>query len=108
MRSELFLTRSSDPMRYDGWPSAMPSLADHTAAYLAAQMRWADEVTKATRMRRVSEAGIGFDPGMLVIEGMLRAVWAGPVRRVERLWGAQWDRARTRSGIPTALGLVRR
>jgi hypothetical protein len=108
MRSPLSLTRSSDSVLSDGWPNAIPPLSDHTAAYLAAQMRRADEVAEASRMRRVSEAGIGADPGMLVIEGILRAVWAGLGRRIERLRGTRWDSARTRSGIPLAQGLVRR
>jgi hypothetical protein len=108
MRSALFLTRSYDPVRYDGWPNAMPSLADHTAAYLAAQMRRADDVAEAARTRRLTEAGIGSGPGGLKIGEMPRTVVAGLARLGERLWGGQLDRGATRSGMPTELGLIRR
>ena len=76
MRSPLSLPRSSGPVRHDGWPSSMPSLADHTTAYLAAQMRRADEVAEATKARRLTAAGIGAFPGGLAIKAERRTVGA--------------------------------
>ena len=67
MRSPLSLPRSSGPVRHDGWPNSMPPLADHTTAYLAQQMRRADEVAEAARVRRLAEAGTGSSPGGPVI-----------------------------------------
>jgi hypothetical protein len=107
MRSPLSLPRSYDPVRYDGWPSSMPPLADHTTAYLAAQMRRADEVAEAAKVRRLAEVGLGSSPSGLVIWELGRAVRAGLVRLSERLWDARSGRAGTQSGMPAALALIR-
>ena len=105
MRSPLSLPRSSGPVRHDGWPSSMPPLADHTAAYLAAQMRRADEVTEAAKVRRLAEAGIGTVPGGLAIKAERRTVGARLVCLGERLRGAWRGRGGRRSSTQTALGL---
>ena len=108
MRSPLSLPRSSGPVRHDGWPSSMPPLADHTTAYLAQQMRRADEVAEAARVRRLAEAGIGSSPGGPVIGEVQRTVGAGLGRLGERLRGTRLGSVGTRSGMPTVLRLIRR
>jgi hypothetical protein len=83
----------------------MPPLADHTAAYLAAQMRRADEVAEAVRARHLAKAGIGSAPGGLVNGVVRRAVRAGLVRLGTRLRGVRPAGVGTRPNATTALGL---
>jgi hypothetical protein len=86
----------------------MPPLADHTAAYLAAQMRRADEVAEATGARRLAAAGIGSFPGGLAIKAERRTAGARLVCLGERLRGVWLGRVGRRSGTQTALGLIDR
>src|SRR5690242_6612728 len=102
MRSLSSLPRSNDSSPHGGWPSFMPPLAGHTTAYLAAQMRRADEVAEAAKVRRLDEAGIGLSLSGLVIWEMGRAIGAELMRLGERLWGTRFGRVGTQSGMPAA------
>ena len=106
MRSPSSLPRSYGPAHHDGWPSPIPPLAGNTAVYLAARMRWADEVAEAAHAQHLAEARIGSSTGGLVIGGVRRAVGARLVRLGQWLRGARPARVGTRSGTPTALGLI--
>ena len=108
MRSPLSLPRSYSPVRHDGWPNFMPPLADHSTAYLAQQMRRADEVAEAGRVRRLAETGIGSSPGEPVMATIQRTVRAGLGRLDDRLRGTRLGSVGTRSGMPTVLRLIRR
>jgi hypothetical protein len=108
MRSLLSPSHSYGPIREDGWPRFMPPLADHTTAYLAAQIRLADEVAELTSVRRLTEAGIGSSPGSLVMLEMRHTVGAGLVRIGERLWGGGLDSIERQLGRPASLGFFRR
>jgi hypothetical protein len=62
--------RSCDP----GLVIAIPPLADQTAAYMAAQMRRADEIAAAFHERSLVQAGIGSRAREPVIARARRAV----------------------------------
>jgi hypothetical protein len=108
MHSPLSLPRSSGPVRHDGWPNSLPPLADHTTAYLAQQMRRADEVAEATKVRRLAEAGLDSSAGGPVMARIQRTVRIGLGRVHDGLRGTRLGSVETRSGMPTVRRPIRR